>query len=71
MAMSDINAPSVFEERQPVEPGWSVLRIDDNGNRFIIRAHLRKREAERVAAEFEARGHKQVYWVETDDRAAG
>jgi hypothetical protein len=49
----------------PGPPGaWSVWRIDDNGNTFLVRERLSRDEAERLAAEFEARGHKQMYWVE-------
>ncbi len=48
-------------------PGtWTVYRQDDNGNRFVVERQLSREEAERMAAEFEARGHKQVYWVEPD-----
>jgi hypothetical protein len=43
---------------------WAVWRIDDNGNTFLVRAGLPREEAERVAAEFTCRGHKQMYWVE-------
>ncbi len=45
---------------------WAVWRIDDNGNVFVVREHLARGEAERVAAEFAARGHKQTYWVECE-----
>jgi hypothetical protein len=39
--------------------------MDDNGNTFLIRDDVTDRaEAERIAAEFTARGHKQVYWAE-------
>ena len=49
----------------PPSPAWSVWRIDDNGNRFLLRDDLTDRgEAERIVAEFTARGHKQVYWAE-------
>lgn len=43
---------------------WAVWRIDDNGNTFLVRGGLTRAEAEQVAAEFAARGHKQMYWVE-------
>jgi len=46
---------------------WSVHRQDDNGNRFIVRTRLSRAEAERIAAEFEARGHKQLYWIEQSE----
>ncbi|MEV8098802.1 (deoxy)nucleoside triphosphate pyrophosphohydrolase [Kitasatospora sp. NPDC085879] len=41
-----------------------VMRQDDNGNRFLVATGLGRAEAEALAAEFEARGHKQLYWVE-------
>jgi hypothetical protein len=43
---------------------WAVRRLDDNGNTFVVREGLARAEAERLAAEFEARGHKQTYWAE-------
>ena len=45
---------------------WQVLRLDDNGNRFIVAEYTSEDEARRIADEFTARGHKQVYWVECD-----
>ncbi|MBV6701138.1 hypothetical protein [Kitasatospora aureofaciens] len=46
---------------------FRVMRQDDNGNRFVVARGLSRPEAERLAAEFEARGHKQLYWVEAED----
>ncbi|MER7583411.1 SPOR domain-containing protein [Kitasatospora sp. NPDC097691] len=43
---------------------YRVMRQDDNGNRFLVADGLDGAEAHRLAAEFEARGHKQLYWVE-------
>jgi hypothetical protein len=56
------------------EPGgadaaWAAWRIDDNGNTFVVREHLTREEADRLVAEFEARGHKQMYWVEREPEA--
>ena len=48
---------------------WAVHRQDDNGNRFLVRAGLGREEAALLAAELEARAHKQLYWVEPE-RAA-
>jgi hypothetical protein len=45
---------------------WSVWRVDDNGNVFVVREHLSQAEAQAVADEFEARGHKQMYWIEPE-----
>jgi hypothetical protein len=49
---------------------WTVLRIDDNGNTFVVRDHLARTEADRMVAEFTARGHKQTYWAEPETRVA-
>ncbi|MDQ0310393.1 MULTISPECIES: hypothetical protein [Kitasatospora] len=45
---------------------YRVMRQDDNGNRYLVAGGLDRAEAERLAAEFEARGHKQLYWVESE-----
>jgi hypothetical protein len=45
---------------------WSVWRMDETGNRFLVRGRLTREEAEHLAAEFEARGHKQTYWAEKE-----
>lgn len=42
---------------------WCVMRQDDNGHAFLIAADLSRDEATAMAAEFEARGHKQMYWI--------
>jgi hypothetical protein len=39
------------------------MRMDDNGNQFVVRADLTRNAAEALARQFEARGHKQSYWV--------
>jgi hypothetical protein len=41
-----------------------VCRQDDNGNRFEVRSCATEGEAFEVARALEARGHKQLYWVE-------
>ncbi|MFD8757253.1 SPOR domain-containing protein [Kitasatospora sp. NPDC059577] len=43
---------------------YRVVRQDDNGNRFLVAKDLDGAGAQRLAAELEARGHKQLYWVE-------
>jgi hypothetical protein len=43
---------------------WAVKRLDDNGNTFVVAEGLRRRDAEELAAEYMAKGHKQLYWVE-------
>jgi hypothetical protein len=50
---------------------WTVWRIDDTGNTFVVRDGLPLAEAERLVAEFTARGHKQMYWAEREGRPSG
>jgi hypothetical protein len=47
--------------------GWAVWRQDDNGNQYLVSRHGTQAEAQAVAAEMTARGHKQVYWVAASD----
>ena len=49
------------------EKTWAVWRQDDNGNRFFMSGGHTKAKAEQIAREFEARGHKQFYWVEEEE----
>ncbi|MFE7188511.1 SPOR domain-containing protein [Kitasatospora sp. NPDC057541] len=49
---------------------YRVMRQDDNGNRFRVVGGIDQEAAERLAAEFEARGHKQLYWVEAESAGA-
>jgi hypothetical protein len=68
--MSDYDDRVVhYEIAETVEPDrWAVWRIDDNGNTFLVRGGLNRDEAEQLSAEFTARGHKQMYWVESEPR---
>jgi hypothetical protein len=43
---------------------WLVMRQDDSGNRYPLGAFSSACEAGDTARVFEARGHKQIYWVE-------
>lgn len=43
---------------------WRVLRQDDNGNVYVIKETATEAEARAIAAELEARAHKQMYEVE-------
>jgi 8-oxo-dGTP diphosphatase len=42
---------------------WILMRQDDNGNRVEMARFGVRADAEAAAAQFEARGHKQLYWV--------
>ena len=50
--------------------GWSVWRQDDHGSRFEIQRGLTSLDAERIVKDFEARGHKQSYWLEPTVQAS-
>jgi hypothetical protein len=45
---------------------WAVHRQDDNGNHFVVETGLSRAEAERLVEMYEARSHKQLYWVEAE-----
>ena len=42
---------------------FSVWRLDDNNNEFLVRDGLTEKEALELVREFEGRGHRQAYWV--------
>jgi hypothetical protein len=44
--------------------GWRVWRQDDNGNRDVVEVVESEDRAKEIVWEFEARGHKQLYWYE-------
>lgn len=53
---------------------WELWRQDDGGHQFLIARYATLDEAEREMRDYEARGHKQVYWVikrELHDGAGG
>lgn len=41
-----------------------MLRTDDNGNRFLVARFACRAKAQAEAQRYEARGHKQLYFVE-------
>jgi hypothetical protein len=43
---------------------WELWRLDDNGNRLLIRDFADRSAAEKELAHFEALHHKQTYWLE-------
>lgn len=42
---------------------YVVMRADDNGNEVEVIRTMTRREAEAVQRAYEARAHKQIYWV--------
>ena len=47
----------------PAAPEFSVWRLDDNSNEFLVRDGMTEEEALALVREYEAKGHKQAYWV--------
>ena len=50
----------------PVPPRFRVLRADDNGGVFEVARCTSACEAAAIAAAYERRAHKQMYWVEAE-----
>jgi len=73
MRTVDRKAKSVHGRMTPTndraQRAYRVVRQDDNGNRFVVQTALSRDEAERLVADFESRGHKQLYWIEADERS--
>ncbi|MDX2093668.1 MAG: hypothetical protein SFX73_37860 [Kofleriaceae bacterium] len=40
-----------------------LMRTDDNGNDVEVARFIDRDEAESTKRAFEARGHKQLYWI--------
>ena len=40
---------------------WKVIRIDDNGQQFVLARNLLESEAQALVVKMESRGHKQTY----------
>ena len=52
------------EDAAAPTPRFRVVRMDDHGNRFEVGRTATRAEAEALAAEYTAKLHHQVYWVE-------
>jgi hypothetical protein len=52
------------EQLESADATWTVWRMDEAGNRFVVRDRLTREVAEQMVEEFTARGHKQTYWSE-------
>ncbi len=62
-----------MNEEQPIDridpaatttgDAWCVMRQDDNGHVAMIVGGLDHEAAQAMTEAFEARGHKQTYWI--------
>jgi hypothetical protein len=65
---SSIDEKDVLAKKTTAQPmAWAVWRQDDHGNRFEVSRGHSHVEALRLVAEFEAKGHKQYYWVNPEE----
>ena len=55
-----------MSDKKNTDKNWAVWRQDTHGNIFKMRDGLNAQEAEALAAEYEAKGHKQHYWIDTE-----
>jgi hypothetical protein len=51
------------QESNAMDTSWCVKRLDDNGNEIVLQANLSREQAERLARDYQSRGHKQSYWA--------
>jgi len=61
-----LNNDGTFSTYEKTSSNWSVWRQDDNGNEIRMASLLKESEAQALVDEFEARGHKQMYWIKED-----
>lgn len=57
----DARNKSKLSQEPELAENWSVWRQGDDGNRFVMAEGLSEAAARQMVAEFEARGHKQLY----------
>ncbi|HGA3308795.1 TPA: hypothetical protein ACIR6K_005014 [Pseudomonas aeruginosa] len=50
------------------ETRWCLWRQDDNGNAFVMRRDLTRDEACALVKDYQARGHRQLYWASPQAR---
>ncbi|MEW6687109.1 MAG: hypothetical protein AB1393_13050 [Candidatus Edwardsbacteria bacterium] len=46
------------DDKKQAALSWSLWRIDDNGNKFLVKTFPDKSEAEKLLRDFESKGHK-------------
>jgi len=67
--LSAIAMPTAAATTPPPTPRFVLMRQDDNGNRYVVARYTEHASATAAAEAFEARGHKQLYWVEASSEA--
>ena len=59
----ELDEEALAPDRVP-EAVWELWRQDDAGNRHLMQDRLTEAQARALAARYERRGHKQMYWAE-------
>lgn len=62
IALLEARYPAFTKDLKPS----SLYRLDDNGNTALVHSYESRRVADYHQQQFEARGHKQHYWVQQD-----
>jgi hypothetical protein len=44
---------------------YDLWRQDDHGNKYLVERFMSREAADEARKRYEARGHKQTYWVDT------
>ena len=58
-----IEVISEFHQAESPPASFCLMRLDDNGNEFVMSEGHTFQEASVLRETYEARGHKQTYWI--------
>ena len=58
---------SLTDKVQKMNAPFSLWRLDDNDNEFLILKYWREDEAKSMRKMYEDRGHKQTYFIKKDE----
>ena len=60
----ELDASDLIQAAVELAGGWRLLRADDNGNQALVATFGGYAKARAELARYEARQHKQTYWLE-------
>lgn len=61
LSLQEQQLPWINPDLGPAD--WKLFRLDDNGNDFLMESFLTEFSANWVRRKYEAKGHKQLYFV--------
>lgn len=53
-------------ENEAEKGDWRLVRQDTHGNEYFVRGGLSEAFAQKLAGDYNAKGHKQFFWAEKD-----